>query len=219
MGVRNSMWDLIGIVGLLVGDPNYQQFTPQQYQDTLDRSREDVRYEDLALAPAIVNTTSTTNQPQFIYADYYSQYEFWESDAIIQGYLNGAPWKVLTPTAAEWDKGHWQFEGSQFGDVWNLTSGITVPGQLPPLFITGKIYDPYCAAADILEMWASQLIRNYDFTSDGQSFRRSQAYDMTMKRAASLRRQQKPLRLQATRDDLNTGQGHTKSTLLGSNIE
>lgn len=41
-------------------------------------------------------------------------------------------------------------------------------------YVTGSEYDVYGAAADILKTWATYLARAYDFTTDGQTFRRSQ---------------------------------------------
>src|SRR5579884_1118025 len=143
MPVRSTMTALIARVSLMIGDPTNAQFTTQNVQDYLDLNRDDVRYESLAIAPSIVNTASTGNQASTIFADYYSSFGYWEDDVVLQGYFNGAAWVVLTPVASENLVGHWAFETNVF------TSG-TVPGQLPPVFATGKVYDVYAAAADLL---------------------------------------------------------------------
>ena len=62
-----------------------QQFADQDVQDRLDASRDDIRYEPLTIAPSIVNTASTNNVPETIFADYYSKYKWWESDVVLQG--------------------------------------------------------------------------------------------------------------------------------------
>jgi len=175
---RSSMAALITQVRLMIGDPSSgtPQFTDDQIQDRFDESREDIRYEGLTIAPSIVNTASTLNQPSTIFADYYSAYQWWESDVVLQGYNAGAPWIVLTPVSSELNVGHWTFESNVF------TSG-TVPGQLPPVFATGKVHDPNAAAADLLEFWAATLAGDYDISVDGQNLRRSQL--MTAKLALS----------------------------------
>ena len=190
MPVRSTMSDLIALERTMIGDPAgaSQQFNDLQIQDRLDASRDDIGYELLDPFPSIVNTASTNNQAAFIFADYYSKQGYWESDVVLQGLLGTAFWKVLTPVVSELllDNGaHWQFEASVF------TTG-TVPGQLPPVFATGKVYDVYSAAAALLEYWAVTLTSAYDFTSDGQSFHRSQLMKAKLKMADYFRRQAKP---------------------------
>jgi len=92
------MSDLITLVRTMISDPagTSQQFNDQQVQDRLDASRDDIRYESLQMAPSIVNTTSTNNIASVIFASFYSEYNYWEADVVLQGYLYGAFWKVLT---------------------------------------------------------------------------------------------------------------------------
>src|SRR6267154_1099796 len=158
MAVRATLAAQIARVRLLISDPAgaSQQFDDQTIQDTLDEHRDDIRYEGMTIAPSIVNTASTNNQASTIFADYYSRYTWWEADAVLQGQgPTGAAWIVLTPLASDYITGHWQFELTPF------VNG-TVPGQLPPVFITGKIFDIYGAAADLLEYWAATLVGAYD---------------------------------------------------------
>jgi len=188
MAVRSTMSDLITLVRRMIADPagDSQFFTDQEVQDRLDASRDDVRYESLSIAPSIVNTASTNNLPETIYADYYSSFGWWESDVILQGQdVNGNAWIVLTPLASDLIVGHWQFELTPF------VNG-TVPGQLPPAFATGRVYDPNFAAADLLEFWATSLSCAYDINVDGQSLKRSQMMDMKLKMADRYRRLAKP---------------------------
>lgn len=201
MAVRTTMVDLIALTRLMIFDPAgaSQQFSDQQVQDALDRARDDIRYEQLVMAPSIVNTTSTQNVAQTIFADFFSRYGYWEADIVLQGYLSGAYWKVLTPVSMELviDEAHIVFEASVF------TSG-TVPGQLPPVFATGKVYDVYSAAAALLRFWAATLSSAYDFSSDSQSFKRSQLLSMKLALAKEYSRQAKPRRAKMIRSDINS---------------
>lgn len=197
MPVRATMADFITRVRQMIADPSgsSQQFQDQDIQDRLDASRNDVRYEALTIAPSIVNLPSTNNQATTIFADYYSQFQWWESDIVLQGYSNGQAWVVLTPAASDYITGHWQFELNVF------TSG-TVPGQLPPVFATGKTYDLNCAAADLLEFWAASLASAYDVTVDGQSLRRSQLMTAKLDLAAHYRTLARPRLAKMNRGDV-----------------
>ena len=201
MPVRPTMADLISKVRQMIFDPSgvNQVFQDGDIQDALDEFRDDVRYMLLEIAPSIVNTTSTGNQPSTIYADYYAPvgYQFWESDAVIQGnnVNTGQPWIVLTPAASDWITGHWQFETNVF------TSG-TVPGQFPPVFITGKTYCRWSVAADLLEFRAATAAASYDITVDGQSLRRSQMIDNWLKMANQYRKKAKPRVAKMVRNDV-----------------
>jgi hypothetical protein len=198
MAVRSTMANLITRVRLMVFDPAgaSQFFTDQQIQDRLDYSRQDIRYESLSIAPTIVNIASTNNQPSTIYADYYSSWGDWEEDAVLQGQdTSGNAWKVLTPVASDYLVGHFQFELTPF------VNG-TVPGQLPPCFITGKTFDPNCAAADLLEFWAASLACAYDINVDGQSLKRSQMMQGKLMMSQYYRRLAKPRITKMARRDV-----------------
>src|SRR5579875_2382787 len=210
MPVRSTMSDLIAPVRMLIADTGTtQQFQDQDIQDRLDASRDDIRYEGLTIAPSIVNAASTANQPQTIFADYYSAYQWWEQDVVLQGCQNGQAWVVLTPAASDYIVGHWQFELNVF------TSG-TVPGQLPPAFATGKVYDIYCAAADLLEYWAAALAGSYDVTVDGQSLRRSQLMNAKLDMAAHYRTLAKPRLVKMRRNDVMAPMSSRRMRLLDS---
>src|SRR5579862_671494 len=113
MSIRSSMAPLIARARLMINDPAGapQQFTDQQIQDTLDDWRSDVRYEQLTPAPSIVNTSNSDAGPaDFIWADYYSLFHWWESDMVIQD----GHFIVLTPLTSDYVVGHWQFEVNVF---------------------------------------------------------------------------------------------------------
>ncbi len=197
MSVRASMGQIISKVRLMIADPagGNQHFADQDIQDACDQSRDDIRYEPLIIAPSLVNTASTGNQASTIFADYYSHYQWWEADATLQGYANGAAWLVLTPVGADYITGHWWFEATPFVDG-------TVPGQLPPVFVTGKVYDLAQAAADLCEMWAASLACAYDVTVDGQSLHRSQLMAAKLQLAQLFRQRAKPRVARLTRSDV-----------------
>ena len=209
MAVRTSMSDLIARVSLLIGDATNVTFTTQNVQDWLDRTRQIVRYELLTPAPDIV--PQVIGQPAaFDWATYVSRYTDWEADEVIQaGSAGGKNWGLVTPLTSDELTGRWTF------DVTLPTLG-TPPGQLPPLFITGKVYDPYLAAAFLLEMWAAQLATTtYDFTSDGQTFRRSQIVKAKVELAALYRRSAKPVTIKTVRQDLQASTSIQPVHLIG----
>lgn len=58
------------------------------------------------------------------------------------------------------------------------------------LYLTARSYDVYAAAGELLDAWASAEARAFDFSTDGQSFARSQ-------KAAGLRAQASAMRKRA----------------------
>lgn len=198
--VRSTMADLITRCRLMIADPagTAQQFDDGSIQQTMDEYRDDIRYESLKIAPSIVNTASTGNQASTIFANYYSHYQWWEADVVLQGIgpppTSGA-WIVLTPLASDYIVGRWQFELNEF------VSG-TVPGQLPPVFATGKVYDLNATAADLLEFWAAFLSAAYNVSVDGQSLQRSQLMTAKLTLAAQYRRKARMRTVPMLRDDI-----------------
>lgn len=169
MAVRSTMSDLITRVRTLISDPAgaSQQFDDQTIQDMLDLGRINVR--NALLRPAVSLTTNGV----MTYTDYFADQGNWEADVVLQ---DGHFTSVTDYSDADYLTGHW---------TWNLA----VPGKIPPIFITGKYYDIYGAAADLLERWAAAWARSYDFTSDGQSFHRSQATPAMLTQAKQYRKQ------------------------------
>lgn len=215
MPLRSSMAQLITRVRLLISDPNPPpsggslQFQDQDVQDTLDESRDDLRYEPLLIAPTIVNTASTGNQPQTIFVNYYSKFQWWEQDAVVQGYSGGQAWVVLTPSQADYITGRWWFESASLE-----FTAPTVPGQLPPVFATGKVYDVYAAAADLLEMWAGALASAYAISANGKSLHREQMGQARLKLAEVYRRKAKPRVAKLVRSDVAPDLGTRRMRLL-----
>lgn len=216
MGVRSTMANLITKVRSLINDPSggSQVWADQDVQDQLDRTRLDIRYEALTAAPVLLNAASTNNQPGVIWSDYYSRYQWWEDDVVLQGVNVGSSqaWVVLTPAASENFYGHWQFENTVF-------SSGTVPGQYPPVFATGKSFDVYMASANLLEMWAAKYALAYAFTADGQTFNRQQIQANLCSLANTYRKQARAISATPLRADLATATGkHVEHVpLLGNN--
>lgn len=175
MAVRTSMSNLIATTRQLIGDlaSATQDFTDQDVQDVLDAHRAEVRYELLQPMPDIQPGQNGSLVAQFVWASYQSDFQYWESDVVIQG-LNTStdqPWVILTPVSFEFINGKWTFAVT-------LPQIATPPAQWPPVYATGKAYDIYAAAADLLERRiALKSATMFDFTSDGQSFRISQVLD------------------------------------------
>lgn len=216
MAVRTTLAAQIAKVRTLINDPSgaSPQFDDQTIQDQLDQNREDVWYEPLRMAPAIVNATSTGNVPQMIFADYYSNYSWWEADVVLQGNSTSthAAWVVLTPTASDLIVGHWSFEASTLADL--FASG-TFPGQYPPVWATGKSFDIYGAAADLCDIWSAYLAGEYDVTVDGQTMRRSQLMQAKQTLANVFRRQARPKTAKMVRRDVMPALDSKSVPILG----
>ena len=209
------MSQIIARVRFMIQDPSgsSQFFQDQDIQDTCDETVDFIRYEPLQIAPTIVNTASTSNQPTVIFIEYFSRYQWWESDVVLEGtnISTHAAWIVLTPTESDLINGHWFFQPSST----EFTSPI-VPGQYPPVFATGKVYDLYRASADLLEFWGASLAGAYDVTADGQSLRRSQLMQAKLTLANSYKRKAKPKVAKLVRDDVNPEINARKMRLLDS---
>ena len=149
-------------------------FTDDQVQEFLDARRVEVRRARLV-------TTPDSNGE---YHDYYSAFGNWEQDAVIEDGAGNA----VTPTTSEWLVGHWGF-----------TSNTP-----PPLFITGKAYDVYGAAADLLEAWAARVVLEFDFEADGASYKRHQKQKALLTLATQYRRLSWPQVVAQHRPDLMT---------------
>jgi hypothetical protein len=215
MAVRTSMNQIITRIRLMIFDPagTNQFFQDQDIQDSCDECVEFIRYEPLAIAPTIINTASTNNQPSVIFIEYLSRYQWWEQDAVVQG-INiptNAAWVVLTPSQVDYINGRFWFEPSA-----NEFTAPTIPGQYPPVFCTGKVHDIYAASAVLLDFWGAALASKYDVTADGQTMRRSQLMLAKMTLAEQYRRKAKPKATQMFRDDVAPDMVARKMRLLDS---
>jgi len=161
----------------LINDPagSSQVWTDDQIQDVMDEGREDVVNGELLAKPTFTGSTIQ-------YLNYYSEIGGWEADYVIKQYLV----TQVTPSSAELIAGHFVFATT----------------TLPPLSITGKRFDVYRAAADLLERWAAKYTLAYAFASDGQSFQRQQVSQNLCNLAKTYRQKQRPGSLTMIRSDL-----------------
>ncbi len=180
MAVRTSMAALLARVRILINDPAGagQQFSDQDIQDVLDEGRQDLV--NVVLQPR-VTFSGTTIQ----WLDYYHDLGGWEDDLVLKQWLT----RIVTPALSEPIAGHWQFATS----------------TLPPIYITGKLHDVYRAAADLLERWSARVSLDFDFTSDGQTFRRAQKAEALQKLAVAYRRKQRARSITLQRTDIVAG--------------
>ena len=194
MALRPSMAALISRTRLLINDTAgaSQTFADQDVQDVLDESRQDIKNQEMIPRPTFVTGTVS-------YLDYYTKQTDWEDDFVLKQYLIN----TVTPALSEPIIGHWQFATS----------------TLPSVFITGKTYDIYRAAADLLERWAAKLTLSFDFTSDGQSFRRSQMHGQLLDMALHYRMKQRARVVSMVRDDMNTRKDDNLLSLQAREID
>lgn len=173
---RTSMANLISLVRDLIGDPAGadQNFTDDQIERSLDVHRWEFRY--LPLKPLGTVITGNTE-----YRDWYSDEPYWESDAV----LYSGSYAQLTPSSSDPLHGRWSFSAHQ-----------------PAVLISGKVYDPYGAAADLLEMWAGKVALEFDVNMDGAGMQRSQKQQALRELATQYSRQQRIVTAQQVRYDI-----------------
>lgn len=181
---RPSMSELIARMRMLVGDPAGADsaFSDDEIEMILDRHRTTVRYAPLHAAPTMLPNGTIE------YRDYYADFGDWEADEK----LFDASRNELSPLSADRNTGHWAFPP---------------PGQTPPVLIVGKTYDVYAAAAELLEIWAAAVKLEFDFSTDGQTFDRSQKVKALLALAAEYRRHRRPMVATMTRSDVGPAGG------------
>jgi hypothetical protein len=179
MALRSTMATLITRVRQLANDPTgaSQQFADTDIQDILDESRQDVYNFPLKAQPTFSGAT-------ILYLDYLSDVGGWEDGMVLRQYLTVA----VTPSLIEPIAGHFQFAASTF----------------PPIYLSGRLFDVYRAAADVLERWSARYATQFDFTSDSQSFHVSQASKQLLALAKTYRMKQRPGTITFSRGDMNT---------------
>ena len=109
-----------------------------------------------------------------------ARYPYWEQGAQLT--VSGSEIAVLAEDALS---GEWELETETHG----------------PVFVTGRTYDVYAAAADVLEAWAARERLAYDITLDGQTLRRAQVGERLLALAQSYRRQARPHQATVIRSD------------------
>ncbi len=173
---RASMAELISLVRDLIGDPAgaEQTFSDDQIERSLDFYRWE--YRGLPLKPL-----NTVIGGSIQYRDWYSEEQYWEADA---GLYDGAH-SQLTPASADALHGRWSFAADQ-----------------PTVLVSGKVYDPYGAAADLLEMWVGKAALEFDVDADGTNMKRSQKQQALRALAEHYRKHQRIITAQQVRNDI-----------------
>jgi hypothetical protein len=178
MAVRGTMAALILRVRLLINDTlplgSGQVFVDQDIQDVLDAGRMDLFNEPLKPLPTFSGSTIQ-------YLNYFSDWTDWETDYVLKQYLT----ITVTPSSTEPITGAFNFSAS----------------TLPPVYITGKSFDIYRAAADLLQRWAAKWVLLYSVSVDGQSLQRAQAHRALTDLAKMYRLQQRAVTVSLIRTD------------------
>ena len=169
---------LIGQIRELISDnATLETFTDQQIQDALDAHQTRVRYLRLC------DTLTLIPGGGVVYLEYIAEgYEYWEADVEI---INNT-YTPITPAEADFLRGWFRFDAT--------------PAR--PLLISGKVYDMYGAAADLLEKWASKFKLEFDWKEEGVEMKPSQRRQAIMGLAGEYRAKQKPRNIQMIRDDI-----------------
>lgn len=172
------MAELISLVRSFIGDPAGadQVFSDDEIQRSLDVHRWEFRYLPLKPIPLVVSGNTE-------YREWYSEDGYWEADAI----LYDASYNQLNPSSSDYLNSRWEFSTHQ-----------------DTVLIKGKVYDPYGAAADLLEMWAGKVSVEFDFDADGASYKRSQKSEMLRKLADQYRKQQRIVIANQVRSDVRS---------------
>lgn len=189
MAVRPTMAALIARVRLLINDPSASVFSDQNVQDVMDETRVD--YKNAVLIPKPTFTGSTI---QFL--DYYHALGGWEDDLVIKQYLINQ----VTPATSEPIAAHWTFSTT----------------TLPPLYISGKLYDVYRSAADLLERQAAMWVLRYSVSVDGQNLQRSQAASALQALAKTYRMKQRAGTIELHRSDVQGPDANLSGVGLGA---
>lgn len=163
---RSTMAALITRLRTLVADPAgaSQAWADDDLQLALDAHRHQARYEELAPLDTIAAGGAIT------WLIWISPFTDWEDSPV----LVDSGYTVITPASSDLIRGRWTFSSHQ------------AAGAL----ITGDAFNLYAAAAEVLDMWATKTAREFDFTADNATFRRSQ-------QAAALRAQAETYRARA----------------------
>lgn len=175
MVARTSMADLIARVRLLIRDPAgaTAACSDDEIQDALDRYRREVYGQELMAVAENVAGVLT-------YTAYHAPYGGWEGSPV----LRDAAGAVLTPATSDLVNGVWTFAA-----------------QAPPVMLTGRSFDLYAAAADLLELRATVAAPSFDFTADGATYYRSQTGAAFLVLARQYRARARPQTMPQIRSD------------------
>ena len=169
---------LIARVRLLVNDPAGadEVWSDEEIEQLLDAHCDEVIEEPLAYAWQTVAGVA-------VVLAYTAELGNWEADAA----LTDADGNTLTADSENLVVGRWTFDEH----------------QQPPIYLTGRSYDVYAAAADALEARAAQVALAFDFTADGATYHRSQQGEALLRLARQYRGQARASVARMVRSDTN----------------
>jgi len=182
VAARTTLANIIRRTRLLIDDPGNAVpaplFSDEEVQEALDENRLDVVY----LGLQEVETILPGGQIQYL--EYYAKYGDWEDDLRFQNNR----WDIVVPDVVDNTVGKWSF---------------TVQ-PLYPLYVTGKRFDRFVAAADLLDKWVAKLKLDFTFSSQGQSFSRKEKIENLKDLATDYRKRQTIMKkARMTRPDIN----------------
>jgi hypothetical protein len=196
MPLRTSMGSLITRVRGMINDTSgaSQVWADFDIQMVLDESRQDLFNQPLEARPTYGSGT-------LLYLDYFAPPSLgdWEDDIVLKQYLT----TVVTPSVTDDIVGHWTFAAT----------------TLPPVFITGKTFDIYRSAADLLERWAAKWALSYAISVDGQTLHREQACVALLNLAHNYRLKQRAHVISTYRGDIASGKSKSSNPLGPHDID
>lgn len=183
---RTTLSSLITTLRGLINDGGTAVFTDDALQRHLDNHRFDVYHEALTPMPTWTGGGSVS---YFEYRSRYGDYETTQAGTAIFVIEDGIGTNVGT---AAWASMDYQSGIINFATDYKGTA----------LYLSGRSYDMYGAAADALDEWATKVSLEFDFTSDQQGFTRSQKQQMLKVAAEGYRRKAKPRTAKVKRGDV-----------------
>jgi len=130
-------------------DPDSVVFTDQQIQDAYDTHRID----EFQLRLQEANDVQPNGT--IFWRDFYANINWWEDGVQLQDHNFHY---VTADSEVEPLIGHWQFAQS----------------QIIPVYATGRHYNIYATAVDLLQWWKSKLKLQIDFVDSGRTYQRMQ---------------------------------------------
>ena len=186
---RSTMSSLLTTLREFINDGGTVVFSDDALQRHLDANRYDLYQEPLAPMPSYIGGGTTA------YYEYRSCYRWFETTQ-----AGTAIFQVQDSVGTTRGTATWADVDYQLGRV-----TLTTNQAGTALYLTGRSYDPYGAAADALNDWAQKVSLQFDFSSDQQTFSRSQKQTMLLAAAERYRRQARTRRATITRPDIAAG--------------
>ena len=188
---RTTLSSLLTTLREWINDPagTAQVFSDDALQRHLDANRSDIYREELTAVPAYIGGGSIA------YYEYRSCHQWFETTQ-----AGTAVFQVQDSIGTTRGTATWADVDYQLGRV-----TLTTDQAGTALYLTGRSYDMYGGAADALTDWAQKVALQFDFSSDQQSFSRSQKQAMLMAAAERYRRQARTRRANVTRPDIAEG--------------